>query len=213
MDSLIHFYKNKHLINLTQKFIQNYLLYTKNNIYNTLKLMFENDNRRKISEISCLNEDNNITNNNIAKNNENILNTEKPKSKYLSKREFIYIKKEMKPQKSNSNLLNNNNRGAKRNLLSNNIEFNNTDNTIKDTLHPPMTRKNVFVEESIEDLNLFSFSNNIADQFLLKTENLDEDNENDNEIDDIINKGTPTLNPLDGIDIDDYDDDYDDLYV
>lgn len=75
MDSLIHFYKNKHLINLTQKFIQNYLLYTKNNIYNTLKLMFENDNRRKISEISCLNEDNNITNNNIVKNNENILKT------------------------------------------------------------------------------------------------------------------------------------------
>ena len=315
MDSLILFYKNKHLINLTQKFIQNYLLYTKNNIYNTLKLMFENDNRRKISEISCLNEDNNITNNNIVKNNENILNTEKPKSKYLSKRELIYIKKEMKPQKSNSNLLNNNNRRAKRNLLSNNIEFNNTDNNdnndinndnifenndndndndnnynvepklrksishqkdkhnrVKSDVHNKLTtldfkklkknisycnfnkmtqiketdifnlnnkkkivsrnncftdikgsktqrddeRNNVFVEESIEDLNLFSFSNNIADQFLCKTENienLDEDNENDNEIDDIINKGTPTLNPLDGIDNDDYDDDYDDLYV
>ena len=110
MDSLINFYKNNNLINLTKKYIQNYILFTKNNIYNKLKLLIEKDNKRKISiysKLSVQNEDinNNNLNSNIIKNF-NINKDEKPKSKTFTKQESISIEKELIKDKSYNKILN-----------------------------------------------------------------------------------------------------------
>ena len=272
MDSLLYFYKNKNLINLIKKYIQNYLLMTKNNIYNNLKIIFENDNKAKRadSKISQIEENNiNINTNNI--NNNFVIET--PKSKYLSKKELIYIKKPLESGKSYSNLLNlnknkiidtisqniinnkNNNISDEEDINDNNI--NNIDNSEKNneklekkiinrkiihnrnksdsnekliSLHfNKKLQKNIsysnlsklnqikesaifdnayktkvlsrnnnnflpdkkgfqtqrnerneesqFIETSIEDLNVFTFSDNLNDQYLMQTENID-DSEN-----------------------------------
>ena len=321
MDSLILFYGNKNLIDLTQKFIQNYLLSTKNNIYNNLKLIFENDNKMKITDITDINDENII----ISKTKENN-SSEKPKSKYLNKREMIYIKKDINTEKNNNNKTNINYR---RKIVSNNLDLNNNNNNsnsindndsnnnidniyenIKDnesdnnlninninykkykkpeqklrksishekgknsriktesnnkiiSLNIKKLKKNISVtnlnqikeidifglnnkkehlsrnnnyyytekksaktlkdnENDIlveEDLNVFSFGNNME-----SLENLDEDienenenenendNENDNDNEEIINKGTPKLNPLVALDNDDDDDEYDECF-
>ena len=104
MEALIYFIKNKNLINLTKKYIQNYLLVSKNNIYNSLKLLSENDNKRKISEskISVTNEEN-------TSNTSNTTKALKPKPKYLSKNEMIYIKKDINVIKKENNKIVNNN--------------------------------------------------------------------------------------------------------
>ena len=108
MDSLIFFYKNKELITLIKKYVQNYLLITKNNIYNNLKLILENDNKTRVSDSkNSQNEENNMNNNNINNiNNINNMTLETPKSKNTSKNDFIYIKKPLESGKSYSNLLN-----------------------------------------------------------------------------------------------------------
>ena len=277
MDSLIFFYGNKNLIDLTQKFIQNYLLSTKNNIYNNLKIFIENRNQMKISDITDLTEENI----NINKINDNFM-SEKPKSKYMSK--MIYIKKEINPKNNNNNYLLNDNRK----IVSNNIDlnYNSNDNDIDDdninddeidnendkpeqksrksishqkgkrilkksesnnkliNLNVKKLKKNIsysnfnqikeldifglnnkkdnldknniyYTEKKCsqnirdnendilieEDMNLFSFSNNMD-----ALENSDE-YENDNDNEDLINKGTPTLNPMITFDKDEYDDD------
>ena len=117
MDSLIHFYNKKYLIDLTKKYIQNYLLSTKNNIYNSLKQIIENENKRKASE-SNFSESNEENNNEI-----NILKNTKQKSKFVFKRETH--------KKGKSNILNininkiinqNNNNNYNKND-NNNIQF------------------------------------------------------------------------------------------
>ena len=296
MESLIYFYKNKNLINLTKKYIQNYLLISKNNIYNNLKLIIENDNKMRNSDLknSFHNEENNINNinntnnNNVNSNNNtnNILNnldltkTEKPKSKYLSKREITYVKKNL-TEKTYNNILNNNKKkNMSNNIINDNIDidddnynnkiesknnninkndedlkklknqknanhsrnksdtheklvslnFNkklkknisycnlklsqikesnllNIDNnkshfsrnnhfTEKKEFHTQRDDESPFLEGSIEDLKMFTFSDNINDQYLVQTANID----NLENLDDNIEKGTPTLNPLEALD-------------
>lgn len=56
--------------------------------------------------------------------------------------------------------------------------------------------ESLFLEGIIEDLNMFTFSDNFNEQTLLQTANLD-NLEHLDEYNDIIDKGTPTLNPLD----------------
>ena len=299
IDSLIYFYKNKNLINLTKKYIQNYLLFSKNNIYNNLKIIIENDNKIRISDLknSVHNEDNNISNininNNINSNNNinNIINnfdltkTEKPKSKYLSKRELTYIKKDFTEEKTYNDILNKNKKiNINNNIINDNIDIddNNYNNNIeyksninkndedlknlkigkkgnhsrnKSDTHEKLislnfnkklkknisycnlklnqikesnlfnldnnksknlSRNNNYTEKkvshtqrddespslggSIEDLKVFTFSDNINDQYLVQTANID----NLENLDDNIEKGTPTLNPLDHLNKDSY---------
>ena len=251
MDSLIYFYSNKNLIELTKKYIQNYLLLSKNKIYNNLKVIFENNNKiMSDSIIPFQNEESNINDNlNINNNNLIFIKKEKPKSKYLSKSELINVKKDQMHQKSYSNLLNinkiieqnnedlkeskksnkKNNADASENLFSlnynkklkKNISYRNLKelNRIKEfepfnlnqkgeklsrNFHYNLTEKKGFknqrndesslFENSIEDSNIFSFSDTINEQYLIKTANLENLDEN------LINKGTPTLNPLESID-------------
>ena len=292
MDSLINFYKNNNLIILTKKYIQNYILFTKNNIYNKLKLLIEKDNKRKVSvysKFSVQNEDitNNIFNNNIIKNF-NINKIEKPKSKTFTKQESIDIEKELIKDKSYNKILNINkyineninnksiinfktelDEAKERTININKDDDNNykkdddnnfnkiiiskkdKHNRIKSDTHEKLMtlnfnkklRKNIsycnfnklnqikesdifnlnnksqnlsrnnffkekissqtqneetsFFEESIEDLNVFTFSNNLNEHYLIQNidnlENLEEENN-------LINKGTPTLNPVELID-------------
>ena len=289
MDSLIFFFNNKTLITLIKKYVQNYLLITKNNIYNNLKLILENDNKTRISDSkNSQNEENNM-NNNIINNTNNInnMNLETPKAKNTSKKDFIYIKKPLESGKSYSNLLNiNKNKildNISQNMINNNIKaendsndyINNLDNEEEDnneiikklnfnkkpihnrnksdnqeklislqfnkglkknisycdfnkinqiketdlfnTTHKTKIlsrnnnnkfltdqkhfqtqreEENQFFETSIEDLNVFTFSDNLNDQNLIKTANIDNlENLDDN----IIGKDSPNLNALDSI--------------
>ena len=140
IESLNYFTKNNNLINSIKKYIQNYLYLTKNNIYNNLKILIENENKRKTSDskISIQNEENN---NNIIDNNNNINNINynsktievgMQKSKCLLKKD----KKELKPEKSYTNIINIKNKkiNSNKNII-NSIEFedNNNDNNINDT--------------------------------------------------------------------------------
>ena len=288
MDSLIFFYKNKELITLIKKYVQNYLLITKNNIYNNLKLILENDNKTRISDSkNSQNEENNMNNNNINNiNNINNMTLETPKSKNTSKNDFIYIKKPLESGKSYSNLLNiNKNKivdNISQNMINNKIEaennsndnINNLDNeennneiikklifnkkpihnrnksdnqeklislhfnkglkknisycdfnkinqiketdlfntthktkilsrnnnnnylTDKKRFQTQREEENQFFETSIEDLNVFTFSDNPIDQNLIKTANIDNLENLDN---DIICKDSSNLNALDSI--------------
>jgi hypothetical protein len=295
MDSLIYFYQNKSLINLTKKYIQNYLLIRKNNIYDNLKFIIENESKRKISDskISEFNDENynndniksnfNIDNKNFSNNynhninNFNLNDLENKESKNFSKKEIIYKKKGIiKSEKSYSNIFdinkklnedykspinnkksdensnkiidNNNNEKIlgklilnkkvkhnrnksdnQENLLSLNfnkklkknisycnfnklsqikeLEIFNLSNkghnlsrnnfaTEKKGLQTQRDDESLFLEGIIEDLNMFTFSDNFNEQTLLQTANLD-NLEHLDEYNDIIDKGTPTLNPLD----------------
>ena len=112
IESLIYFYKNNNILELFQKYIQNYLNFTKNKIYDNLKFLIENDDIRKMSEESNNNIDNNIDNNN-------------------SKIQKIVIKKEVKVEKS-SNLINIRNRKVKFSIeYDDNKNDNNNDNDNK----------------------------------------------------------------------------------
>ena len=104
IESLIYFYNKNNIIDLIKKYIQNYLNATKNNIYNNLKFLIENDSLRKISEEEI---DNNIDNNTSNENTQN------QKSKCLLKKDMIYIKKELKVEKSYNNIINIKNRKVK----------------------------------------------------------------------------------------------------
>ena len=264
MDALIYFIKNKNLINLTKKYIQNYLLVSKKNIYNSLKLINENDNKRiSESKISVANEENNCNTLNINKNL-------KIKPKYLSKNEMIYVKKDINVIKKENNKTvadNNNNleddsdlrkslsqpkgknykiktekpqkiiRTMKKNIsycnlnklrqlkqpfnLTNNenLSRNNHFTEKKEPKTLRISKSNVgnaffFGSNNIEDNNrneLFSINNNITDQYLFESTNFDNFESLDEDNEDIINRGTPTLNNLDSIDNKDSvfnDDDY-----
>ena len=264
MDALIYFIKNKNLINLTKKYIQNYLLVSKKNIYNSLKLINENDNKRiSESKISVANEENNCNTLNINKNL-------KIKPKYLSKNEMIYVKKDINVIKKENNKTvadNNNNleddsdlrkslsqpkgknykiktekpqkiiRTMKKNIsycnlnklrqlkqpfnLTNNenLSRNNYFTEKKEIKTLRISKSNVgnaffFGNNNIEDSNrneLFSINNNITDQYLFESTNFDNFESLDEDNEDIINRGTPTLNNLDSIDNKDSvfnDDDY-----
>lgn len=272
MEALIYFIKNKNLINLTKKYIQNYLLVSKNNIYNSLKLINENDNKRKISEskISVANEENNSSNLNINNINKNL----KIKPKYFSKNEMIYIKKDINTFKKeynktlNNNAADNNNnnigddsdlrkslsqpkgknykiktekqqkliRTMKKNIsycnlnklrqlkqpfnLTNNenLSRNNYFTEKKEPKTLRMSKSNVgnafFFGSNLEENNrneLFSIKNNITDKYLFESTNFD-NFESLEENEDIINKGTPTLNYLDSIDNKDSEFNDDDYY-
>ena len=212
MDSLIYFYKNKNLINLTKKYIQNYLLFSKNNIYNNLKLIIENDNKIRISVLknSVHNEENNINNinnNNINSNNNinNIINNldlnkiEKPKSKYLSKREISYIKKDLTIENTYNNILNKNkklNINNSNNIINDNIDFdnNNYNNNIVHKNNININDKDLKIKNhkkgnhsrnksvtheklnQIKESNLFNLDNNIS-QNLSRNSNFTEKKE------------------------------------
>ena len=268
MDALIYFIKNKNLINLTKKYIQNYLLVSKKNIYNSLKLINENDNKRiSESKISVANEENN---NNALNINKNL----KIKPKYFSKNEMIYVKKDINVIKKENNKTvinnaadNNNNLGDDSDLRKSLSQPKGKNNKIKTEKHQKiirtmkknisycnlnklrqlkqpfnlinkenLSRNNYFTEKkepktlrisksnvgnafffgsnNIEDNNrneLFSINNNITDQYLFESTNFDNFESLDEDNEDIINKGTPTLNNLDSIDNKDSvfnDDDY-----
>ena len=268
MEALIYFIKNKNLINLTKKYIQNYLLVSKNNIYNSLKLINENDNKRKISEsqISIANEENNSNTLNI---NQNL----RLKPKYLSKNDMIYIKKDINViKKENNQIVNNNVTDSNNNLeedsdlrkslsqpkgknykiktekhqklirtMKKNISYCNL-NKLREFKQPfnfanneNLSRNNYFTEKkepktlrisksnvgnafflgnNIDDNNrneLFSINNHITDHYLFESTNLENFESYDEDNDDIINRGTPTLNNLDSLDNKDSvfnDDDY-----
>ena len=310
MDSLIYFYKNKNLIDLSKKYIQNYILITKKNIYNNLKIIIEKGNKKELalSKISALNNENltncnsyrninidiqnNIVNNNNIINNFNLSKLDNKKSQNLSKKELIYIKKGIKSEKSYNNIfdinkkLNEDNKYSTKNkqydnsntckintnynntnteqysgqlILSEKIKYNtnktdnqekllslNTHKKLKKNIsycnfnklsqikefepfnlsnrgqnssrnNFPTEKKgsqtqreddSLSLEGSIEDLNMFTFNDNVNEQKLLQTANL----EHLDECDDIIEKGTPTLNPIDLESKDLYNDDYYDDY-
>ena len=274
MDSLINFYNNKNLIILTKKYIQSYILSTKRNIYNNLKVIIENDKKRKQSDSkkSVQNEETNNINNNINNNLIKRLNfnkIEKQKNKFSSKQDIFYINTNLNDSNkilNNDNI--NNNIDIDIDEIDNNLNFlskneskqqifrksilykkanhnkNKSDsnekmifkfnnklkknesycnfnklNQIKEidifsinnkgqilSRNNYLTEKKVcqtqrdddssFFEGTLEDLNVFTFSdNNINDQLLLENENID-----NIDYDKLLDKGTPTLNPIDLLD-------------
>ena len=164
MDSLLLFYINKDLVNLTKKYIQDYLLFTKKNIYNNLKSLIEKDDKRKMPDSQNLSEKKEINNyiiNNITKN----FNIEKPKSKFLSNEDIFYIKKDLKKKISSSNLLNKNKDINDKNIINNNIEINdNNDNKNKkeDEEH---LRKSILFKNYIHSRNKSDNNNLISLNF------------------------------------------------
>ena len=68
--------------------------------------------------------------------------------------------------------------------------------TEKKGLQTQRDDESLFLEGIIEDLNMFTFSDNFNEQTLLQTANLD-NLEHLDEYNDIIDKGTPTLNLID----------------
>ena len=256
MEALIYFIKNKNLINLTKKYIQNYLLVSKKNIYNSLKLINENDNKRiSDSKVSITNEENNSNNLNINKNL-------KLKPKYFSKNEMIYIKKDInvikkennKTVNNNADDSNNNNLGDDSDLRKSLSQPKGKNNKIKTEKHQKLvrtmkknisycnlnklrqlkqpfnltnnenlSRNNYFTEKkepktlrmsksNVGRNELFSINNNITGKYLFESTNFDNFESLDEDNDEIINKGTPTLNTLDSIDNKDSDFNDDDYY-
>ena len=136
MDSLINSCENNKLIDLFKKYIQNYVLPMKKNIYNELRIIIENGSPQgeSITNISFQNEE--INNNNINSNRQNnnyiysfnLNQIEKQKDKYLTKKDILYTKKDENEGKFFNNILNNNN------MINDNIELGeieNIDNTLK----------------------------------------------------------------------------------
>ena len=124
MDSLINFCENKNLIDIFKKYIQNYILPMKKNIYNNLRILIENGNKRieSDSKISEKNEEinkdiinSNKLNNNFGKNI-NLNKMEKSKTKYFSNQDIFYIKSDLIEGKFFSNILNNNDNTNNKNI-------------------------------------------------------------------------------------------------
>jgi hypothetical protein len=139
MDSLINFCENKNLIDIFKKYIQNYILPMKKNIYNNLRILIENGNKRieSDSKISEKNEEinkdiinSNKLNNNFGKNI-NLNKMEKSKTKYFSNQDIFYIKSDLIEGKFFSNILNNNDITNNKNIKLDENENENKDNILK----------------------------------------------------------------------------------
>ena len=134
MDSLMNFCENKNLIDIFKKYIQNYILPMKKNIYNNLRILIENGNKRiefdskipeKNEEISKDIINSNKLNNNFGKNI-NLNKMEKSKSKYFSNQDILYIKSDLIEGKFSNNILNNND-----NINNKNIKLEENENKDK----------------------------------------------------------------------------------
>ena len=154
IDSLIYFYNKNNIIDLIKKYIQNYLNIAKNNIYDNLKFLIENDDVRKMSEEKNNNIDNNID------NNSNI--TQNTKSKLLLKKDMIFIKKELKVENSYNNIINIKNRKVKFSIEyddnkndnnNDNNKFNTINNNNDDDDDKPNLRKNAVYKKRQYDRN------------------------------------------------------------
>ena len=139
MDSLINFCENKNLIDIFKKYIQNYILPMKKNIYNNLRILIENGNKRieSDSKISEKNEEinkdiinSNKLNNNFGKNI-NLNKMEKSKTKYFSNQDIFYIKSDLIEGKNFNNILNNNDNTNNKNIKLDENENENKDNILK----------------------------------------------------------------------------------